>query len=216
MIHISERIRYLRKINNISQDELASGINASRGNVGDWERGKTKPGSDALVALARFFNVSTDFILTGKIYNPKNISITDLGEKIKILRKDNNLDRSTVAKKLLISEEEYTTYEEGNLFPPDEIIVGLTLILGCDLVFLLDEKSKVLNKNYYFVDSKVKIKEAETSYSAKTKSSSYESEFLDKLAHAEKKWLELINNLTDENKQRLEGYLRALIDTQNN
>lgn len=65
-MEISERIKELRKKSKTSQAELAKSIGVSSGNVGDWERGRAKPGADALIALMNFFRVSSDYLLTGK------------------------------------------------------------------------------------------------------------------------------------------------------
>lgn len=35
--------------------------------IADWERGISKPSIDAIIKIARYFNVSTDYILTGKV-----------------------------------------------------------------------------------------------------------------------------------------------------
>jgi len=65
-LDIGERIKMLRKINNISQANLAKKIGVSSGNVGDWERGRAKPGMDALISLIQYFDVSADWLLLGK------------------------------------------------------------------------------------------------------------------------------------------------------
>lgn len=69
---ISYRIKELRGRTNISQADLARAIGSSPGNVGEWERGRTKPGADALVALSSFFQVSIDWLLMGDelLYTP--------------------------------------------------------------------------------------------------------------------------------------------------
>lgn len=66
MSGIGTRIKELRKRHDISQEELAAKINVSRGNVGDWERGRAKPGAEALIALSSYFSVSIDWILNGQ------------------------------------------------------------------------------------------------------------------------------------------------------
>lgn len=68
-MEIGSRIKQLRSSVGVSQEELAAEIKVSRGNVGDWERGKAKPGADALISLSSFFNVSVDWLLTGKEYS---------------------------------------------------------------------------------------------------------------------------------------------------
>ena len=51
-------LKELRAQKKVSQIELARAIGVSNGNVGDWERGRSKPGYDALVALSRYFEIS--------------------------------------------------------------------------------------------------------------------------------------------------------------
>lgn len=60
----ADLLKSLRAKKNISQTQLAKAVGVSNGNVGDWERGRSKPGYDAIIALARFFEVSTDYLLS--------------------------------------------------------------------------------------------------------------------------------------------------------
>lgn len=59
----SELLKELRIQRNITQIELARSIGVSNGNVGDWERGRSKPGYDALAALSRYFEISPEYLL---------------------------------------------------------------------------------------------------------------------------------------------------------
>lgn len=82
-MEIGSRIKKLRNSVGVSQEELAAEIKVSRGNVGDWERGKAKPGADALISLSSFFKVPVDWLLTGKEYSEnfdtrKNVSDNSL------------------------------------------------------------------------------------------------------------------------------------------
>lgn len=65
-MEIGERIKHLREESKITQAELAKEIGVSPGNVGDWERGRAKPGFDASLALSRFFQISVDWLMTGE------------------------------------------------------------------------------------------------------------------------------------------------------
>ncbi len=65
-MEIGERIKHLREESRITQAELAKEIGVSPGNVGDRERGRAKPGFDALLALSRFFQISVDWLMTGE------------------------------------------------------------------------------------------------------------------------------------------------------
>ena len=59
----ASQLKQLRAKKGVSQLELAKAIGVSNGNVGDWERGRSKPGYDALIALSRFFEVSAGRLL---------------------------------------------------------------------------------------------------------------------------------------------------------
>ncbi len=56
-------IKDLRESQEMSQYELARALQVSQSAVAKWELGKTEPTSSALVAIARFFNVSADYLL---------------------------------------------------------------------------------------------------------------------------------------------------------
>ena len=56
-------LKELRTQKGVSQIGLAKAIGVSNGNVGDWERGRSKPGYDALIALSRFFEISPGLLL---------------------------------------------------------------------------------------------------------------------------------------------------------
>ena len=59
----SDLLKSLREQKRISQTQLAKEIEVSAGNISDWETGRSKPGYVALSALARFFEVSADYLL---------------------------------------------------------------------------------------------------------------------------------------------------------
>lgn len=59
----SDLLKSLREQKHISQTQLAKEIEVSAGNISDWETGRSKPGYVALSALARFFEVSADYLL---------------------------------------------------------------------------------------------------------------------------------------------------------
>lgn len=61
------RLHSLRKDQyDMTQEELAEALNISVEHLGKMERGKRKPSIDLIVAIACYFHVSTDYLLTGK------------------------------------------------------------------------------------------------------------------------------------------------------
>ena len=56
-------IKDLRESQDMSQYDLARALQVSQSAIAKWELGKTEPTSSALVSIARFFNVSADYLL---------------------------------------------------------------------------------------------------------------------------------------------------------
>ena len=63
---LGTRIASLRQGRGISQAELAQRLNISTSAIGMYEQGRREPSVDTLVALAKEFGVSLDYLLSGK------------------------------------------------------------------------------------------------------------------------------------------------------
>lgn len=64
---LGRRIASLRKSYNLSQRQLMDLLNFS--NLSRFEKDERKPGIDIIISLADFFNISIDWLLTGKEKN---------------------------------------------------------------------------------------------------------------------------------------------------
>ena len=64
-MNVSDRIRELRKIKGISQDELAEKLGVSRQAISKWENEQSIPDIDKVISLSDYFDVSTDYLLKG-------------------------------------------------------------------------------------------------------------------------------------------------------
>jgi len=69
------RIAALRRQAGISQAELARRLGCSASAVGMYEQGRREPPSDLLVQMARIFDVTTDYLLTGCAREPQDQKI---------------------------------------------------------------------------------------------------------------------------------------------
>lgn len=76
---ISLRISFLRKKYQMSQSEVAMILNISTSTLGMYEQGRQAPSLDILIKLARLFDVSLDFLITGHEYTG---SYTDDADKL--------------------------------------------------------------------------------------------------------------------------------------
>ena len=60
---ISERIRQLRERVGFSQSQLAKKLDVTRSSVNAWAMGISAPTTQYVVAMAKLFHVSTDYLL---------------------------------------------------------------------------------------------------------------------------------------------------------
>ena len=117
---LGKRIYELRKKLNISQEEFATAINTSRQSVSKWELGVSYPEVNKLKDIARFFNVSIDYLLDYDLVNTsceefitklniafqnKDFSITVNEIKSYILRFNNNIYLYMYSAKYLLALE---------------------------------------------------------------------------------------------------------------
>ncbi len=58
-----DRLKELRVERNLSQMELSQKLGVSQSAVAKWELGKTEPTASAIIAIAKYFGETTDYIL---------------------------------------------------------------------------------------------------------------------------------------------------------
>ena len=61
--YFSTRIKELREKSGLSMDQLATNLNVTKSRINMWENNGTIPRMNVLIDLARFFNVTTDYLL---------------------------------------------------------------------------------------------------------------------------------------------------------
>ena len=62
---LGARIAVLRRAAGLSQGQLAQHLQVSPSAIGMYEQGRREPSADILVAMARTFGVTVDYLLTG-------------------------------------------------------------------------------------------------------------------------------------------------------
>jgi transcriptional regulator with XRE-family HTH domain len=70
---IGEKIQQLRKMNNLSQEQLAEKLAVSRQSISKWELGESTPDTEKIILLSRIFQVSTDYLLHDDINSDMEI-----------------------------------------------------------------------------------------------------------------------------------------------
>lgn len=107
MSTLGERIKYIRKTNQLNQVEFAKIIDVSQGTLSELEKDKYKPSIDTIISIFNNFPVNIEWLLvnhhqkdeTGDTYNSmikgkegdlltvfRNLSIADQDEVIEIMK----------------------------------------------------------------------------------------------------------------------------------
>lgn len=59
----SERLKFLRKQNKVTQEILADKVGVERSSIGKYETSNVVPSTEVLIKIAEYFDVSTDYLL---------------------------------------------------------------------------------------------------------------------------------------------------------
>ena len=76
---IDQKIKTLREKKGITQSELANQLGITRSGVNAWEMGISTPSTQYIIILAKFFNVSTDYLLG--LSDTATISVEGLSDR---------------------------------------------------------------------------------------------------------------------------------------
>ncbi len=62
-MNIGNKIKELRKSNNLTQLQLSKELSVGQSTISEWEKGEYEPTASALRQIALFFDVSADYLL---------------------------------------------------------------------------------------------------------------------------------------------------------
>lgn len=145
---ISERIKELRKGANLSQANFAKKIGFSQGNVGDWERGISKPTIPALIAISNEFHVSIDLLVKGeskiKTIDDSNICMS-IGKRIKQLRDKDNLTMKELAVEIGCAPGQISDWEKDKKQPSAGSIISLSNFFNVSTDWILKGEDPFFN-----------------------------------------------------------------------
>jgi transcriptional regulator with XRE-family HTH domain len=135
---VADRLKELRKENNITQSELANMLDMAKGTVAMWEMGKRNPSFEALEKMSEIFDRRVDYIL-GNSDDPSSPNLSDaeieqLGRwqveedlseiVLKFLRLD---ERGKAAVEALINTEFNFCRSENTLLPREEFLLSIRI-----------------------------------------------------------------------------------------
>lgn len=64
-------LKNIRKQRNLNQQKVAMDLNISREALSYYENGKREPSLSLLVAMSNYFNVSINYLITGKEFEKR-------------------------------------------------------------------------------------------------------------------------------------------------
>ena len=78
---LKEKLKSIRKENNLTQEQLAESLNVTRQAVAKWELGETIPDISNLILISNKFNISLDRLLKNDTCSDKDILNKELPNK---------------------------------------------------------------------------------------------------------------------------------------
>lgn len=113
------RILDIREEKELTQEELSNIIGGSRVNISKWENEREIPNIQRVNKMANYFHLSLDYIFrlsNNKVYSDMTFTNLDkmiVGERITIIRKQNNLTLRDLAQQLNTTSSTISAYEKG-------------------------------------------------------------------------------------------------------
>lgn len=105
MMKLPERLRQLRDSRGLSQAQIAKLLGIAAQTYSTYETGRTDINTDQLIALAKFYSVSTDYIL-GIDDSPNTDTMTELVKYVKLLKPESLSETLEYVKYLKWKEEQ--------------------------------------------------------------------------------------------------------------
>ena len=99
MAEFKDRIKELRTMMDLSQDDLARKLDVTKQTVSQYERGIRRPDMDSAIALADIFNVSIDYLYGVEDRTPLLLAQDEL-QLIDKYRQADDLTKMMIAKLL--------------------------------------------------------------------------------------------------------------------
>ena len=87
--HVADQIRFYRRQEGLTQEQLAEAMGVSVAAVSKWEQGQSLPELPMLMELADFFDLSVDALLGYRLRSNDRKSVS---ERLKVLRREDRYD----------------------------------------------------------------------------------------------------------------------------
>ena len=114
---IGNRLKIFRNNKDLTQEDMAKILGVSRGHYGMWEIDKEIIPLKKLYLLCNYFNISMNFIIEKNTSYKESINnelnLLDIGNRLKQIRKENNMSQKELANFLGTTQSTISAYEVG-------------------------------------------------------------------------------------------------------
>lgn len=161
LVTFGQRLKQLRDSKGISMDKLAKAIGTSSSRISDWENEKTHPSSVFVVRIARFFGVSTDWLLTGEDYIHEHqksgedranhnelLEMINFSKRLKKLRELKELSVDALSEKVGIASSRISDWENGKSFPSLPELVALSRFFAVSIDYLITGQDHMTEREF--------------------------------------------------------------------
>ena len=137
---IGDKIKDLRKGMNLTQEQLCKEIGIAQSTLGMIESNQRSAGRKTLTKFANFFNVPLDYLLKAD-----NNSLNNLGDKIKLLRKEYKITQQELANALSLSQSTIGMIEKNRQGVGRKTLVKIADFFNVTVDYLLSDDEEKEN-----------------------------------------------------------------------
>ncbi|MEO6405010.1 MAG: helix-turn-helix transcriptional regulator [Ferruginibacter sp.] len=114
MNYFKTNLRYLHKIFDLNQADIATTVNKQRTTIGNWESGLSEPNLEELIILSKFFDIRLDILVLVNIEKAQLITeqhIVEFTKKGKLKNHPVNFDTTDLAGQELAEPDESALWQ---------------------------------------------------------------------------------------------------------
>lgn len=135
---LGDKIKDLRKDMNLTQEQLCKEIGIAQSTLGMIESNQRSAGRKTLTKFANFFNVTVDSLLKADDNNLNN-----LGDKIKLLRKEKKITQQELANALSLSQSTIGMIEKNRQGVGRKTLIKIANFFNVTVDYLLSDDEEI-------------------------------------------------------------------------
>ena len=150
--NLSQRIRMLRELLGLSQNEFASKINRTSNFIAQIESGRSNISEKTKISICTTYHINPDWLNngTGEIFKPgftpPPFDKAGIPSRIKTVRQKLNMTQDEFAKMIDCSKSQLTSVEVGRVNPSNQWIAKLARSANVNISWLLSGKGDIFTE----------------------------------------------------------------------